>query len=105
MGIRLRQGRVFTEGEQNGNGLVAVVNRTLADRYFAGESALGKQVDGLGLPWKTVVGVVADTRNDGLRNPTRPEICLPLTARNAQGGGVTGANAPNSFIPTTTYPP
>ncbi len=104
MGIRLHQGRIFTEAEQNGNGLVAVVNRTLADRYFAGESALGKQVDGLGLPWKTVVGIVADTRNDGLRNSTRPEIYLPLTERNAQGGGVTRDNGRNIVIRTAGDP-
>jgi putative ABC transport system permease protein len=89
MGIPLLEGRVFTEADQTGNGLVAVVNRTLADRYFAGESPIGKQVDGLGVPWKTVAGVVRDTRNDGLQNPTRPEIYLPLTTNNARGGGIT----------------
>jgi putative ABC transport system permease protein len=104
MGIPLRQGRVFTEADQAGGGLVAVVNRSLADRYFAGERALGQQVDGLGVPWKTVVGVVADTRNDGLRNPTRPEIYLPWTERNSQGGGVTSNHGLNVLIRTTGDP-
>ncbi len=104
LGIPLWQGRVFTEADQAGAGLVAVVNRTLADRYFAGESVLGKQVDGLGVPWKTVVGVVADTRNDGLRNPTRPEIYLPWTERNSQGGGVTRSHGLNMLIRTAGDP-
>jgi putative ABC transport system permease protein len=104
MGIPLLQGRVFTEADQTGNGLAAVVNRTLADCYFAGESLIGKRVDGAGLPWKTVVGVVADTRNDGLRNPTRPEIYLPLTSNNARGGGITQDNGINVVIRTVSEP-
>jgi predicted permease len=91
MGIPLLQGRAFTEADIARDAPVAVVNRTLANRYFAGENALGKLVDGKS--WKTVIGVVADTRNDGLRNATRPEIYLPLTDRwKAQGGGVTQNN-------------
>lgn len=104
MGIPLRQGRGFTEADQTGEGLVAVVNRTLADRYFAGEMAIGKQVDGLGVPWKTVIGVVADTRNDGLRNPTRPEIYLPLTSIGARGGGITHEKSLNILIRTAGDP-
>jgi predicted permease len=104
MGIPLHQGRVFTEADQASDGLVAVVNRTLAHRYFAGESAIGKHVDGLGVPWKTVVGVVADTRNDGLFNPTRPEIYLPWTEGNTRGGGVTGSHGVNIVIHTAGNP-
>jgi len=98
MAIPLRQGRIFTDADQAGSGLLAIVNRTLADRYFPGESAIGKRVDGLGLPWKTIVGVVADTCNDGLRNPTRPEIYLPLTSEEARGGGITHENGLNVVI-------
>jgi predicted permease len=104
MGIPLRQGRVFTEADQAGNGLLAVVNRTLAERYFAGESPIGKQVDGLGVPWKTVVGVVSDTRNDGLQSPARPEIYLPLNSGNARGGGITQENSLNVIVHTAGDP-
>ena len=104
MGIPLLQGRVFTEGDEAGSGLVAIVNRTLADRYFGGEGPIGKQVDGVGIPWKTVVGVAADTRNDGLRNATRPEIYLPLTANKAPGGGITDDNGLNVVIRTAGEP-
>ena len=91
MGIPLTQGRGFTGADIAREAPVAVVNRTLANRYFAGENALGKRVDGK--EWKTVIGVVADTRNDGLRNATRPEIYLPFTDRfKSQGGGVTQNN-------------
>ena len=105
MGIPLLQGRAFTPGDVAGDGLSAVVNRTLAAEYFRGESALGKQVDGLARRWKTVVGVVADTRNDGLRNPTRPEIYLPMSRLNrAEGGGVTQNFGLNVVVRTAGDP-
>jgi putative ABC transport system permease protein len=104
MGISLRQGRIFAEADQNGAGLLALVNGTLAERYFAGEEPLGKRVDGFGVPWKTIVGVVADTRNDGLRNETRPEIYLPWTEGNTRGGGVTRNNGVNIVVRTLGDP-
>ncbi len=104
MGIPLLSGRTFTERDQSGAGLFAVVNRTLADRYFAGENPIGHQVDGDGNPWKTIVGVVADTRNDGLRNPARPEIYLPLTAEPARGGGITRRSGVVVVMPTAGDP-
>lgn len=100
MGIPLVRGRLFNDADQS----VSIVNRTLADRYLAGEDPIGKQVDGIGVPWKTVVGVVGDTRNDGLRNPTRPEIDLPLTPANARGGGITSNAGPCVVIRTAGDP-
>ncbi len=100
-GIGLRQGRLFDASDVAGGGLVAVVNQTLANHYFAGESILGKLVDGVGSPWKEVVGVVADTRNDGLTSLTRPEIYLPLIERwKVEGGGVTHSYGLNVVIRT-----
>jgi ABC-type antimicrobial peptide transport system permease subunit len=81
-----------------------VVNRTLAERYFAGGDPIGKQVDGVGVPWKTIVGMVADTRNDGLWNPTRPEIYLPLMSGNMRGGGITHDAGLNVLIHTAGEP-
>lgn len=103
MGVPLLEGRLFTAGDLGDETPVAVVNRTFASRYFAGESVVGKQVDGM--PWKTVIGVAADTRNDGLRNPVRPEIDLPFTARfQAQGGGITTRNGLKVLIRSSGDP-
>lgn len=105
MGIPLLQGRLFTPADIAESALVAVVNRTLADHYFPGENVLGKLVDGDGKPWKTVIGVVAHTRNDGLRNATRPEIYLPFTERfKVQGGGITQSNGLKIVIRTAADP-
>jgi len=103
MGIPLLEGRLFTRADINGDALVAVVNQTFARRYFAGEDVLGKHVDGT--LWKTVVGVAADIRNDGLRNPPRPEIDIPFTDRmRAEGGGVTSNNGLKLLIRSSGDP-
>jgi ABC-type antimicrobial peptide transport system permease subunit len=49
---------------------VALVSRSFADRYWPGESALGRRLKRRtytsDFPWITVVGVVEDVHNDGL---------------------------------------
>jgi predicted permease len=57
-----------------------ILGDTLARELFPGESAVGKQVrlfktpDG---PWRTVVGVAANVKNDGLVTNGDPEFYLP----------------------------
>jgi putative ABC transport system permease protein len=71
-GTRLVAGRFFTEDDPPGT--LAVVNETAARAYLSGESAIGKQIlGGRAGPWKTIVGVVADTKNQGLNQPASPE--------------------------------
>jgi predicted permease len=73
-GTRLLQGRFFTADDFHHPGMVAVINEAAARAYFPGESAIGKQILGGPVgPWKTVVGVVADTKNQGLNRPATPE--------------------------------
>ncbi len=70
-------GRFLTEDDFHHPGTVAVINEAATRAYFPGESALGKQVlGGRAGPWKTVVGVVADTKNDGLNQPAIPEAMI-----------------------------
>ena len=87
-GMRLVQGRFFTFSASetvpmgalpatDEPGTVAVINQAAANAYFAGENPIGKQI--LGAPsgdWKTVVGVVADTKNQGLNHPAIPQAFL-----------------------------
>ena len=57
---------------------VAVLNQSAARAFFQDEDPLGRRFRMGGndpeRPWITVVGVVADTRNRGLDQPTAPEI-------------------------------
>ncbi|MCX6604103.1 MAG: ADOP family duplicated permease [Acidobacteria bacterium] len=87
MGLPLLQGRLFSPAAEAGTAREAIVNRTLAERYFPGEDPLGKQIDGPGKPWRTIVGVMEDYRNDGLRNPAKPEMVVPPLAD--EGGDAT----------------
>jgi ABC-type antimicrobial peptide transport system permease subunit len=71
-----------------------VINRTLAHRYFTDADPIGSA---LRLPhiedrppvvlsapkaaesWLTILGVVEDAKNDGLKNPVKPAVYLPST--------------------------
>lgn len=76
-GVRLVQGRFFNDDDLHHPGTVAVINEAAVRRYFPGENPVGKQIFGTGgQQWKTVVGVIADTKNLGLNLPPSPEALL-----------------------------
>ncbi|MGH9666921.1 MAG: FtsX-like permease family protein, partial [Bryobacteraceae bacterium] len=78
LGIPLLRGRLFTAQEIGNNIPVAIVNETLARRYFPNEDPLGKGIMGqFDHKWKKIVGVVADTKNHGLRDPIEAEMDQP----------------------------
>lgn len=78
--IRLTQGRVFTERDRVGAPGVAIVNETLAQRMWPGESPLGKRL-GLGREESEVVGVFADIKQRQLDTEPRMQICVPALQR------------------------
>ena len=92
--IPLLQGRVWDATENHNAALLAVVNRSLAQRYFPSGDAVGHSIKlpafeerapaELSAPrladsWLLIVGVVQDAYNDGLRNPVKPAIYVPWT--------------------------
>ena len=90
MGIALLKGREFTEGDTFEAPSVAIINETIAKRYFADENPVGKRLAMEGRtgqpvgpnpaassPWGEIVGVVADTRKLNLGADTVPEIYVP----------------------------
>ncbi len=83
MGIRLLHGRAFLETDRENAPLVVLVNETLARRLFPGRDPVGGRIQ-LGRPrpgrphkWRTIVGVMADTKMYGLAQPARMEVYLP----------------------------
>ena len=61
LGVRMRSGRFFNEGDTAANPPVTVVNRVFADRYLGGGDALGKQIRFGRTPMTaTIVGVMDD---------------------------------------------
>jgi predicted permease len=90
--IPLLRGRFWNKGENQRAARFAVVNRTLAQRYFPDGDALGHSLkllsiedpDILAAPDTTggsvtIIGIVDDVLNDNLRNPIQPAIYVPFT--------------------------
>ncbi len=77
MGTELLAGRFIDERDHAEAPLVLVINRSFADEYFAGRDPLGRPVVIGGGPAWTVIGVVEDTRHNGLTGPVRPSFYAP----------------------------
>jgi len=88
LGLHLQRGRVLSESEIASRSHVAVVNETLAKRFFPGEDPIGKRfklnfLDEIpNAPhdaYFEVVGVVRDFGNWDVRKSPLPEALLPYT--------------------------
>jgi putative ABC transport system permease protein len=81
MGVPLRSGRLFADRDENQP--VAVVNETLARRFWPGENAVGKRfTNGYPRPdrpvqWATIIGVVGDLRHTRLDKEPDAELFWP----------------------------
>jgi putative ABC transport system permease protein len=78
MAIRLVKGRLFDtfDGRENGP-RVAIINETVATRYFAGVDPLNKHVKMPMAGDLTIVGVAGDVKHDGLQLAAKPEVFVP----------------------------
>jgi predicted permease len=77
MGIPLRLGRDFSPLDRSDAPKVAIINESIAREFFDGGSPIGKHV-GLGGPTDMeIVGVIADTKYNGVRAPIPDTIYLP----------------------------
>jgi predicted permease len=97
IGLGLTAGRDFTDADRRGAPLVAMVNETMASRYWPNESALGHTFTTVATKTVyTVVGVVADHKRHGVleapspfvlfaaaQRPTRYNYLVARTARSA----------------------
>jgi putative ABC transport system permease protein len=89
LGSHLAQGRLIDTGEVLAARKLAVVNQTLARKYFGHENPVGRQIEIKNLatlkdspvvsPLFEIVGVIGDMKNQGLQEPVRPEILIPYT--------------------------
>ncbi|HXU39701.1 MAG TPA: ABC transporter permease [Blastocatellia bacterium] len=82
--IPLRKGRYFTAQDQRGSVGVAIINETLAARYFPNEEPIGKHISHVGANQNDgdpeqyeIVGVVGDVHHSSLTKPPAPELYLP----------------------------
>jgi len=93
--IPLLQGRLWDRPEIMRGASLALVNQSMARQYWPNGNVIGQQLRlptikdqppyNPGVPnadgWMQIIGVVADARDDGLRNPVKPAIFIPFTRR------------------------
>ncbi len=79
MRIPLITGRLFTAHDNAESPKVAIVNQVAVKKFWPDSNPVGKHVwiGRIPEPFE-VVGVLADTRNNGLSAATMPELLLPL---------------------------
>jgi putative ABC transport system permease protein len=85
--IPIVKGREFASTDRRGNAHVVILNQTLAKRLFGDKDPIGQRVAWTGdvlrfIPvpgdWRTVVGVVGDTRDSGPDNEPAPVLFQPF---------------------------
>jgi predicted permease len=93
--IPLAQGRIWDHTETMRGAPLAVINQTMARQYWPNGDAISHEIlipslkdqppyqraaagsDG----WFQIIGIVADVRDDGLRNPIKPQLYVPFTSQ------------------------
>ncbi|HEY1110833.1 MAG TPA: ABC transporter permease [Opitutaceae bacterium] len=105
MGQRLLGGRFLSEVEIADARRVIVINQTFARRYFGKEDPVGRQVKlkrfesgeaKMDDPTFQIIGVISDTKNQGLEGEIFPETFVPY--------GITGAYERGIMLRTTQDP-
>jgi putative ABC transport system permease protein len=96
-GIPLLRGREFASTDRAGTERVVVLNKALADRLFPNQDPIGRRVAWTGevlkfVPfsgdWRTVVGVVGNTKDGGLDAEAMPVMFMPFAQEPFPSGGL-----------------
>ncbi len=101
---RLRDGRFFSQDDSQTAPGVAIINETLAHQFFPNENPIGKLIwmrPPLALvppefrkpdtlpPWRTIVGVVADMKDQAINRPAFATVYAPYAQYHNEGWGGT----------------
>lgn len=92
LGIPLLKGRAFTDGDRNETSPVAIVDETMAERFWPGQDPLGQRITigergaDSSFVYRTVVGVTKNVRHYTLREPSRIQVYVPLKQTLARYG-------------------
>jgi putative ABC transport system permease protein len=112
-GIPLKSGRTFTTMDRDSAARVVILNETLARRLFGDKDPLNQRVAWTGdvlrfIPvsgdWRTVVGVVGDTKDGGLDAEVSPVMYQPFAQEVAFSGGlvIRASTDALGLVPATT---
>jgi putative ABC transport system permease protein len=104
LGIDLLSGRQFSSADNADSPAVAIVNETLARRYWSGRDAIGQRYK-IGEadsphPWVSIIGVARDVKQESLEGELMPEMYL----LHRQGGGASYFTPHDLSIRTSVRP-
>jgi predicted permease len=95
-GIPVLSGRIFSSTDRPGSASVVVLNKALADRLFPNQDPIGRRVAwtgevlkfiGISDAWRTVIGVVGNTKDGGLDAEPMPVMFLSFSQGDYPTGG------------------
>jgi predicted permease len=96
-GIPLLKGRGFASTDRRDAARVVVINKSFAERLFGNQDPIGRRIAWTGevlkfIPvtgdWRTVVGVVGDTRDAGLDSDPTPTVFQPFAQEEIFNGAM-----------------
>ena len=96
-GIPLLKGREFSSTDRDSSARVVIINKTLADRLFPDRDPIGQRIAwtgdvlrfiGISGDWRTVVGVVGNTKDGGLDAAPRGVVFQPFAQEALFAGGL-----------------
>jgi predicted permease len=82
LGIPVRRGRAFMDGDNRNSQLVAIVNEVLAHMFWPNGDPIGNQIkwgiEASQAPWMTIVGMAGDVKQSTLDTATMPQVYVPI---------------------------
>ena len=120
LGITVRQGRAFNAGDKSGSQPVAIINETVAKRFFPNQNPVGRTL-WMGPPEhllpaeaqtpenrfirRTIVGVVSDVKGRSLNQESPLQVYAPLTQHRREGWSNLLSLAVQTSVPPETVVP
>src|SRR5437588_320637 len=86
--IPLVSGHEFTRSDNETASPVAIVNETMAARYWPGKNPLGERLQAKG-KWMQIVGVAKTSKYYSMREPPKPFFYVPLRQNFSVGAALT----------------
>ena len=111
LGVPILKGRAFTEGDRNDAAPVAVIDETMAERFWPGQDPIGQRItigeqgSDSAIVYRTVVGVAKNVRHYTLREPSRIQVYIPLRQTLNRYGFGLNVTVKASVPPTTLVAP
>ena len=81
MGIQLVRGRVFTARDDEDGPPVAIINETMARRFWPNEDPVGRRLTSYAGVSREIVGIVRDVKNRDLAENAGPQLYTPYVQR------------------------